>query len=78
MKGRTQAKLAFPLSWKAVLPRNVLVAAVPVRIVERRIGQHIFGLEVFVRVAAERVGVLRAEVAFDAAIGQVRVENRIG
>ena len=54
-----------------MLPPHVLVAEVPVRIVERRIGRHVIGLAVFVQVAAERVGVFGAEVAFDAAKGRV-------
>ena len=62
-------EVRVPLGGQAVLPPHVLVAAVPVRIVERRIGQHVIGLEVFVQVAAERVGVLGAVVAFDAANG---------
>lgn len=42
-----------------------------VRIIERRIGQHEIGLQVFVQVTTERLGVLGAEVSFDAANGQV-------
>lgn len=66
-----RGEVRVPLGRQAVLPPHVLVAAVPVGIVERRIGQHVIGLEVFVQVAAERVGVFGAEVAFDAANGQV-------
>ena len=50
-------EVGVALGRRAVLPAHVLVVAVPVRIVERRIGEHVVGLEVFVQVAAERVGV---------------------
>ena len=59
--------------WNAKLPARVFVQAVaaPVAHVERRIGQDVVGLEVFVQVAMEAVGGFEAEIAFDAANGEV-------
>ncbi len=71
MKCCTQAKLALPLGGNAVLPAHVVISAVPVGIVEGRIGEDEVGLEVFMQVAAEGVGLLRAEVGLDAANGEV-------
>jgi hypothetical protein len=50
---------------------KVLVAAVPVGIIERRIGQHVIALEIFVLFAADRVGVLggQPELGLEADIG---------
>ena len=57
------------------LPPHDLVAAVPVRIAERRIGQYVIGPEVFVQIEAERVGIHGAEVAFDAAKAKFIIAN---
>ncbi len=57
----------------AELPAGVFAqtVAAPVAHVEGRIGQDVIGLEVFVQVALEAVGGFEAEIAFDAADGEV-------
>ena len=56
-------EVGVALGRDAVLPADIVVVADPVGVVERRIGQDVIGLEVGVQVAAEGVGVFRAEVA---------------
>ena len=75
MKCCTQAKLALPAGGMPYFQRlsSLQQLAAPVAVVERRIGQDVVGLEVRVQVAVEAVGVLRPEVAVDAADGQVHL-----
>ena len=60
---------------RAVLPALVVLQqiAAPVAVVERRVGEDVVGLEVRVQVAVEAVGVFLAEVAVDAANGEVHL-----
>ena len=57
----------------AEFPTGVFAQAVaaPVAHVEGRVGQDVVGLEVFVQVAMEAVVGFQAEIAFDAANGEV-------
>lgn len=60
---------------RAVLPADILPAsfAAPVGDVERRVGEDEVGLQIFVQIVVEGVGVLLAEVSLDAPKGQVHV-----
>ena len=71
MKCCTQAKLALPRGRKAKLPAHVVVFAEPVGVVEGRIGEDEVGAEIGMEIAPEGVGVLFAEIGFDAADGEV-------
>ncbi len=57
----------------AILPAGILAEplAAPIARVEGRVGEDVVGLQVLVQVAVEAVGVLGAEVGFDAANGEV-------
>ena len=55
----------------AELPAHVVVFAEPVGVVEGRVGEDEVGAEVGMEVAPEGVGLLWAEVGFDAADGEV-------
>jgi len=63
--------------WRAVAPARVVPepVAAPVAHVEGRIGEDVVGLEVLVQVAMETVGVLVAEIGFDAANGEVHLRQ---
>src|SRR2546430_17688407 len=71
MKCCTQAKLALPRGGKAELPARVVVFAEPVGVVEGRIGEDEVGVEIGMQIAPEGVGLLLAEIGFDAADGEV-------
>lgn len=58
-------KVGVTLGRNAVFPAYVLFVAVPVRIVERRIGNYLAGFEIFVQVAVKRVGAFFAQIAID-------------
>ena len=75
MKCCTQAKLALPAGGVPYFQRSSSRSRSPRQslIVEGWIGQDVVGLEVRVQVAVEAVGVFRAEVAVDAADGQVHL-----
>ena len=75
MKCCTQAKLALPAGGAPYFQRlsSSQQLAAPVAVVEGRVGQDVVGLQVGVQVAVEAVGVLRAQVAVDAADGQVHL-----
>jgi hypothetical protein len=68
---RDPGEVGVALGRDAELPAHVVVLAEPVRVVEGRIGQDVVGAQVGVQVAAEGVGLLGAEVGFDAAQGEV-------
>jgi hypothetical protein len=65
------AEVRVALGWKAVLPADVVVRAIPVTDVEGEIGEDVVGLEVPVEIAAKGVRRFRAEVALNAADGEV-------
>ena len=71
----THAKLALPARRRAVLPSHVFAEpfAAPVGDVERGIGEDVVGPEILVEVVVERVAVLRADVPFDAANGEIHL-----
>ncbi len=71
MKCCIQAKLALPFGGQAVLPAHVVVLAEPVADVEGKVGEDVVGLEVGVEVVAEGVGACLADIALDAADGEV-------
>jgi hypothetical protein len=52
-------------------PAHVVILAVPVGVVEGRVGEHVVGAQVGMQVAAEAVGVLGTEVGLDAAQREV-------
>ncbi len=56
---------------KAELPARVVVFAEPVGVVEGRIGEDEVGAEIGMEIAPEGVGLLFAEIGFDAADGEV-------
>ena len=56
---------------KAELPARVVVFAEPVGVVEGRIGEHEVGAQIGMEIAPECVGLLFAEICFDAADGEV-------
>src|SRR5438132_6966625 len=56
---------------KAELPAHVVVFAEPVGVVEGRIGEDEVGAEIGMEIAPESVGLLFAEIGFDAADGEV-------
>src|SRR6266487_2409417 len=56
---------------KAELPARVVVFAEPVGVVEGRIGEDEVGAEIGMEVVPEGVGLLFAEIGFDAADGEV-------
>jgi len=60
---------------RAVFPPGIVPepVAAPVAHVEGRVGEDVVGLEVFVQVAMETVGVFVAEIGFDAADGEVHL-----
>ncbi len=62
----------------AVLPAHVVVFAVPVAVVERRVGQHVVGAQIRVQIAAEGVGVFGAKVGLYAADGEVHHREAAG
>lgn len=67
--------------WRdAVFPAGILTQTVttPVGIVERRVGHDEVGLEVFVQVRVEAVGLLGAEVGINAADGEVHLGEAPG
>src|SRR2546430_9094286 len=56
---------------KAELPARVVVFAEPVGVVERRIGENEVYSEIGMEIAPEGVGLLFAEIGFDAADGEI-------
>ena len=56
---------------KAELPARVVVFAEPVGVVEGRIGEDEVGAQIGMEIAPEGVGLLFAEIGFDAADGEV-------
>src|SRR5437870_13577497 len=57
--------------WKAELPARVVVFAEPVGVVEGRIGEDEVYSEIGMEIAPKGVGLLFAEISFDAADGEV-------
>jgi hypothetical protein len=51
---------------QAELPARVVVFAEPVGVVEGRVGQDVVGAEIGMEIAPEGVGLLFAEIGFDA------------
>src|SRR5436190_7747653 len=64
-------KVGVAARGKAELPARVVVFAEPVGVVEGRIGEDEVGAEIGMEIAPERVGLLFAEIGFDAADGKV-------
>ena len=64
-------EVGVTLGRNAILPAYIFVVAVPVGVVERRVGQHVVGPKVFVEVAPEGIGVFRAEIALDSPDGEI-------
>ena len=64
-------EVGVALGRDAELPAHVVVFAEPVGVVELRASEDVVGAEVGMEVAAEGVGVLGADVGFDAAHGEV-------
>ncbi len=64
-------EVGIALRRDAVLPADVVVLAVPVGVVEGRVGEDVVGAEIGVDVAAEGVGLLGPEVGLEAAQGEI-------
>ena len=71
-------KVGIALRRHAKFPAHVIIGAMPVGIIERRVGQNELGLEVFVEIAPEGVGLLGTEVGLNAANGQIHYGQASG
>src|SRR5437764_9692336 len=65
------SEVGVPTRRKTELPARVVVFAEPVGVVEGRIGEDEVGPEIGMKIAPEGVGLLFAEIGFDAADGEV-------
>ena len=63
---------------KAELPARVVVFAEPVGVVEGRIGEDEVGAQIGMEIAPEGIGLLFAEIGFDAADGEVAASVAFG
>ncbi len=65
------SEVGVALGRDTILPADVVVLAEPVGIVEGRIGEDVVGSKIWMKVAAKSIGVLRAEIRFDATQSEV-------